>query len=223
MLHEGHKKRLRQKACVNIDTLQPHEIIELMLNFGIVRKNTNPIAHELINKFGSVANVLDADISALMQVEGVGETSACLLHLIPKLCNVYNKSRASDYSKISSLAEAKEFFRVLYSCTANEELYVLCLNKADKIIANLKIAEGSLDSILIDMRECVSKIASYNPVKVYLAHNHILTDAYPSDADLRFTKIFRKNLEALRIKFLDHIIISQNNIFSFDNAHLLDD
>lgn len=221
MLHEGHKKRLREKALLNIDSLQPHEIIELLLNFGIVRKNTNPIAHELINKFGSVSNVLDADVSALMQIDGVGEASATLLHIIPKLCNVYNKSRVANYSKITNITEAQDYFRILFNSISCEEAYILCLNKIDKVIATIKIGSGDVTKVNIPIEEALTKITQYAPAKVYLAHNHITGGPYPSEADVRFTKNLKNSLDVFHINLIDHIIVCGDECFSFKKSELL--
>ena len=119
MIHDGHKQRLRERALKDFDTLAQHEILELLLNFGIVRKNTNPLAHNLLLKYGSLSNVMNADLSSLLKVDGLGEVGATLLTLIPKLCNAYSKSRCAAYSKITNTAEAGEYCRNLLNFLNN--------------------------------------------------------------------------------------------------------
>ena len=109
-LHSGHKQRLRQKALKNFDVLAEHEIIELVLNFGIVRQNTNPIAHDLIKKFGSASNVFNAGYDELIKVKGLGEVSACLLSLIPKLSIVAQKNNNLKKQKLKNLEHALFIF-----------------------------------------------------------------------------------------------------------------
>ncbi len=221
MLHDGHKDRLRQKALTNLDTLQPHEVIELLLNFAIVRKNTNPIAHELINKFGSISNIMDADLSQLVQVEGLGEVSATLLVLIPKFCNIYNKSKCAKYSKITCSAEASDYFRTLMGCLNHEECYALCLDKYDRIKSCIKIASGNFDSINIDIKTATEKIVKAFPDKIYFSHNHMIDSAYPSDADVFFTNNLAKELKLHNIELIDHIVISPKEEFSLLRANCL--
>lgn len=221
MLHEGHKERLRQKALTNIDALQPHEVIELLLNFSIVRRNTNPIAHDLVNKFGSISNIMDADLSQLLQVEGLGEVSATLLVLIPKLCDIYSKSKCAKYSKITCSAEASDYFRTIMRCLNHEECYALCLDKYDKIKACLKIASGDADSININVKTAVAKIIKIAPDKIYFSHNHLIDSAYPSDADVCFTNNLVKELNLHNIELIDHIIISPKEEFSLLRANCI--
>lgn len=221
MVHSGHKDRLRQKALTNFEGLQSHEIIELLLNFSIVRKNTNALAHELMNKFGSVTNIMDASLSQLLQVEGLGEVSATLLLLVPKLCQVYNRGKCASYSKITCSAEASDYFRTLMTCLNHEECYALCLDRYDKIKCCLKIASGDEDSINVDVKTASSKICQAFPDKVYFSHNHLVDSAYPSNADVLFTNALAKELKLHNIKLMDHIVISPKEEFSLLRANCL--
>ncbi|MGN1227446.1 MAG: JAB domain-containing protein [Christensenellales bacterium] len=220
-MHTGHKSRLRAKALKDIESLQEHEIIELLLNYSIVRKNTNPIAHDLIKTFKSISNVMDADLSSLLKIEGLGEVSASLLVLIPKICHIYNKSKCAEYSKVSNIAESEEYFRTLLGCLDHEEAYALCLNKYDKIVSLIKLGSGNIDSVQLTTKDALLSILSAKPHQVILSHNHLNNSAYPSDADTIFTGKLAKELADNGIILTDHIIVSGNETFSYKRTKML--
>lgn len=219
--HSGHKARLRKKALTNFELLEEHEVLELLLNYGIVRSNTNLIAHNLLNKFGTISNIMEAEIDALLEVEGLGEVGASLLHFLPQIANSYFKSKNLKITKINNTQEATDYFNNILRGLNREELHALCLDKQNKIIASVKLASGDLDTINIEITDIITKIAKYKPYQIYIAHNHVIDNAYPSIADEHFTKALNATLKTVKILLLDHIIISLNNTFSLKSHHLL--
>ena len=187
-LHSGHKQRLRQKALKNFDVLAEHEIIELVLNFGIVRQNTNPIAHDLIKKFGSASNVFNAGYDELIKVKGLGEVSACLLSLIPKLSIVAQKNNNLKKQKLKNLEHALFIFQMYFKNCDHEVFYMMCVDKNSQIISLDKIGEGNEYQINLSVKDVVKKALMHNPATVLFAHNHTNNVATPSSADLNFTQ-----------------------------------
>lgn len=220
-IHAGHKQRLREKAQNNIEMLSDHEVLELILNYTVVRSNMNPVAHRLIQMFGSLSNVLDADAKSLMQVDGVGKVSAEFLTLIPKILKCYKASKISNVDKISTIEDSINYFATILDDLPNEELYALCLDKNDKIITLLKLASGSLDTIVIEPKEIIRQLVKYSPHSVVLAHNHVMDKAYPSNNDIHFTKVLLDACNMVGINLVDHIIIAQRDSFSFRKYNIL--
>ena len=220
-LHSGHKQRLRDKAKEDIDTLSEHEVLELILNYTVVRSNMNPVAHKLIKRFGSLSNVLDADEKSLLKVDGLGPVSASFLTLIPKIVKRYKQSKATKNNKIDTIRDAMDYFLDLLDTLNKEELYVLCLDKNDRIITLLNVAHGNLDTINIDIKDIIRQILVYLPARVIFAHNHIQGVAYPSQGDIDATKELVRAIESLGIEFSDHIIIAHNDVFSFRLSKML--
>ena len=98
-MHKNHRERLRKKFLVNPDLLEDHEILELLLTFCIPRKNTNGIAHELLNKFRSISNILNANENELKNVNGIGENSALFLNLLKTIFRLYIESECKGDKK----------------------------------------------------------------------------------------------------------------------------
>ncbi len=210
-IHAGHKERLRAKALKNIHSLADHEVLELLLNFGIVRQNTNEIAHNLIKKYGTLSNVLDCDYETLCHEKGLGYVSACLLTLIPKIISRYTQSRIVKFNKIENIEQASIVFQMLLRPLDHEELYAICIDKFDNIIAIEKIAEGLKDEITVTTKTTIKGILKHNPNKVIIGHNHLTNSCKPSSADLIFTKELKQVLDILQIQLVEHLIICQND------------
>ena len=214
-LHSGHKQRLRQKALKNFDVLAEHEIIELVLNFGIVRQNTNPIAHDLIKKFGSASNVFNAGYDELIKVKGLGEVSACLLSLIPKLSIVAQKNNNLKKQKLKNLEHALFIFQMYFKNCDHEVFYMMCVDKNSQIISLDKIGEGNEYQINLSVKDVVKKALMHNPATVLFAHNHTNNVATPSSADLNFTQNLINAFKPLEINVFEHIIVCPNGSYSY--------
>ncbi len=214
-LHSGHKQRLRQKALKNFDVLAEHEIIELVLNFGIVRQNTNPIAHDLIKKFGSASNVFNAGYDELIKVKGLGEVSACLLSLIPKLSIVAQKNNNLKKQKLKNLEHALFIFQMYFKNCDHEVFFMMCVDKNSQIISLDKIGEGNEYQINLSVKDVVKKALMHNPATVLFAHNHTNNVATPSSADLNFTQNLINAFKPLEINVFEHIIVCPNGSYSY--------
>ena len=86
-IHDGHREKMRQRFMTGgLDAFADHEILELLLYYAIPRRDTNPIAHALMERYGSLPAVLAAPMEDLKRTEGIGESAAVLLHLVPQVC-----------------------------------------------------------------------------------------------------------------------------------------
>ena len=137
-LHEGHRKRLRQKFMSGKELFKEHELLELLLSYSIPRKNTNELAHLLLDTFGSLQNVLNADSELLSSVDGIGENSACFLSLVGYVSSLCNNKKIAK-KELSSISLAKEHLIELFKDLDHEVFYVVHLNKNDKVIGLSKI------------------------------------------------------------------------------------
>lgn len=215
------KINLRKTALTNINELTQSEILELILSYSNVQRDTKLIANDLLNKFGSISNIMNADVNALMEIKGLGEVSATFLVLLPSIYNEYNKSSCSSINKINNNKEAAFYFKTLLKALNHEEVFALCLDKNYKVIKLLKLGSGDVDSVKITPLEATFEITKTNPTYVYLSHNHIVASSYPSDADIVFTNALKNQLINFNIILLDHIIISPLDEFSFASYKIL--
>lgn len=213
-VHAGHKSRLRKKALAHIEMLAEHEVLEILLNFGVVRKNTNPLAHNLINKYGSLVEVMETSYYDLLKEPGVGEISASLLTLIPKMIHYYNQRKLDLVKSIKTIGEAIEVFKALFSIYDHEVLFVACLGEEGRLLALEKLGEGSRNQIDVNLPKILKFILKHNPQKVILAHNHLSNSALPSISDMKFTIGLQEMLTKLSIELKEHFVLCQTDEYS---------
>lgn len=212
---KGH--RLRQKNLFmkeGILSWPEHHILELVLIFAVSRKDTKQLAWDLLEHFGSLKNVLDADPKALEGMKGLGEHSVCLLKLIPALCSVYlGQTSKSSYTIRTSLG-AFEIFRGLFLQEQNEKVMILCLDGDFKLIDTRVVGEGGLMSAVFDIRRIVTEVVVLKAVHIYVAHNHVISDTKPSKDDWDATETLLSVLNPMNIYLMDHLVISGNEMTS---------
>ncbi len=217
-IHDGHRERMRERfKQTGFDGMQEHEMLEMLLYYSIPRMNTNEFAHELIDHFGSLANVFEADCEELMKVKGVGENSAFLIKMMLPLFNAYSKSPDKKKSTVrfKSSSECGEYLCNYYSCITTEIVVVLCVDPNGKLLAMEKIGEGDAASCYVNLRKIV-EIVLKNPqtAGVIIAHNHPKGMALPSREDINATTEIIKMLNNVNIKLIDHIIVAPDDYTS---------
>ncbi len=219
-VHDGHRIRLKQRFLDNgLENFPEHVIIELLLFYGISRKNTNEIAHELINKFKSVSGVFDADINELMEIKGITEHTAILLKLIPQLLNVYVVEKQID-QKLNNVKSVCEYFKTCYVGVKLEQLKVCCLDDNLRVVDCLTVQEGNVNTVSVDVRKIIETIFKTNCSMVILSHNHPNGTAIPSNADIVTTQKIFDALKVVGISMLDHIIVAPDGVISMkDNGY----
>lgn len=221
-IHDGHRERLRERFVEN--GLQGfHEInaLELLLFYSLSRKDTNPLAHELINRFGSLQGVFTASLEELKEVPGISDSSAVLLKLVPDICKLAKISENAKGRGItdSSLASGYLIPRFLYE--ENEKVLMLSLDSAKKVKICTEISSGVVNSVDLNIRLIVETALKNKASSVILAHNHPDGDVRPSREDRDTTNRVRDALRLVDIPLVDHIIVSGNDYFSFCDAGYL--
>ena len=211
-MHDGHRERMRKKLReVGADALEPHELLEMFLYTSLPRKNTNHIAHELIQKFGSLAGVFDADIHELMEVEGVGDISAQQIKLLPAMFRAYGFSDLDGRQKFDTLRAAGEYGIALFRGKTVECAYAMLLDNAMRMIDCVQIAEGSVNSATLDLRLLYKEILNKNVSAVILYHNHYGGLCVPSGEDISLTHQLEQNLYQINTVLIEHIVVAGNN------------
>ncbi len=220
-MHEGHRKRMREKFLKEgLEGLQDHEKMEMILYTCISRKNTNEIGHALINTFGSFSAVFDAPLEELMKVKGIGESSAIFIKMIPQICRCYLDDK-TDVTK-SALTDEKigQIFLSKFIGLMNENVMLLLMDKKQKFLYCGKVSEGSVNASEIYIRKIVELAMRYNASKAVIAHNHPSGIALPSREDLLATQATYKSLKLVGVKLIDHIIVADNDYVSLAQSNL---
>ncbi|MBQ4100857.1 MAG: RadC family protein [Oscillospiraceae bacterium] len=213
--HDGHRKRLKQRFInEGIEQFQQHEVLELLLFFVIPRKDTNLIAHKLIDKFGDLAGVFDASYEELIKVEGVGQATAVFIKAIPAFSMAYLDTKHKEGIILNTIEKTGKYLLPKFIGKTNEVVYLICLDSKGKVLKSKTIIEGSVNASQVSIRIIAEEALSCGAVSVVLAHNHPSGLAIPSETDIKTTGEISKALKMLGIKLLDHIIVADNDYIS---------
>lgn len=223
--HTGHRSRIRERVRKEgLDNFQNYQVLEYALSFVIPYKDTNPLAHRLINKFGSFAGVLEADEEDLMAVSGMGEVSAHFLSNLLKIFHYYEKDKVKKAITIINPNQSYDFVRPFFRGKLVEEMYLVCLTPKNKIISIEKIAEGTAGDASVSIRIITDKMSKAKVSNVIVAHNHPKGINEPSIEDNKFTKAVVTTLAINGCHLLDHIIVGENDgdFYSYRQNGLID-
>lgn len=222
-LHDGHRERLRKRFQEEgLDGFEDHQILELLLFHVIPRGDTNTTAHRLMNRFGSLSAVLEADPKDVATVEGIGEKGAAFLAMIPHVTRRYFYDRVlRDRPKLNSSEAVADYLIPLMAGRPEEVFYVLCLDTQCRVVYPALISEGTVKEAAVYPRHVVKEAIRHRAASVILAHNHPAGTAKPSQQDHNLTRLLIQALGPLDIKVLDHIIVAGDQAFSFAREGIL--
>ncbi len=222
-LHTGHRERLRRRFLEEgIDSFEDHQVLELLLFQVLLRGDTNLVAHRLIQRFGSLSAVLEADPQDVASVEGMGAKAAAFLSMIPQVTRRYYHDRVlRDRPKLNSSAAVAEYLIPLMAGRPEEVFYVLCLDTQCRVVYPALISEGTVKEAAVYPRHVVEVAIRHRAASVILAHNHPAGTSTPSPQDHHLTRLLVQALGPLDIKVLDHIIVASNNAYSFASEGVL--
>ena len=220
---QGHRERIKEKFLKNgIDGFAEYEILELLLTYCIPRKDTKPIAKELLNKFKSLDNIFKADFDKLSAIDGLGKNSIVFLKLIGDLPSIIYKDELKNKKlvdketlKISNKDVLLKYLRNKIGYEEIEKFYVLYLSSSNEVIEFEENSIGTLDRSSVYPREIYKKIINLNAKSVILAHNHPSDNITPSKCDIELTNEIAKGLKNFGALLIEHIIITKNSYFSF--------
>ncbi len=208
-LHEGHRARMRERFRQNgFDGFDEHQIIEMLLFYTCPRKDTNELAHILVNKFGGIAGIMDADFDELTSVSGISENTATLFKIIPKFLSIYYNSRSNGlvYDNTEKL---KQLFKPYFVGLTHEEFRLACFDNNLRIISNVSVSAGGPSSAPIELRKIVEEIVRVNSSHAVIAHNHPKGVPSPSQDDVAATRLINGTLKSFGVELLDHIIVGE--------------
>lgn len=219
---EGHRQRLRSRFCTSgLGAFEDYEVLELLLTYAVPRKDVKPVAHALLERFGSLSNVLDAPSVELMKVEGVGEAGATLLHLMPSLTRRYLRNRWGHRPQLNTREELARFAVDELATATNEVFLLVLLTHENHVLRSLPLQEGSIASAPVYPRVVVEAALRHHAAKVVLAHNHPGGVAEPSQEDIAITGTLVSVFDALGIPVVDHFVVAGPRTFSMSEAGLL--
>ncbi len=218
----AHRKRLRERfRRTNGSGLEEYELLELLLTYAIPRKDVKPLAKELLNRFGSITGVLDAQPRELEEQVGIGSSSSTLICLVRELCSSYFLSKVKHRDVLSSPQLVVNFARLKLSGLYHEAFMVIYLNAKNEVIDYEVLSEGTVDHVVVYPRRIAESALLNHAASLILVHNHPSGHTEPSEEDKELTRYVRDALKTLEIRVLDHIIVGKNGYFSFMENDLL--
>ena len=221
-IHEGHRKRLLDTMInAGMENVSEVQAMEFVLGYVFPRGDVNPLAHRLLQEFGSVANVLDSDINSLKAIKGMGESSAKRLYMIGQLFHYYTFVKMGEKCQFKNYDNICDYFEELLRFRTIENFMIIGLDAMYKVIGRRVLARGSVKNVGIPGIAVSNFVASSKPVHVIFAHNHPTGSAKASDDDIESNKNLLSLLEILGVNFIDHIIVGEDGIFSMKNNAFL--
>lgn len=210
-VHDGHRDRMKARFLAEgLDSFSEHNVLELLLFYSIPRKDTNEIAHALINRFGSLNGVLEASVEELTTVPGVGEHSAILIHCILPIAYRYIRAHADASVEICDTVEKLvRYAKMQYTGIRRETTKLLLLDNALRILDCVDLTEGSADRTDLDARRIVEVAIRRGAPMVVLMHNHPGGRRLPSGEDYEATLRLCNICEAVGIRLLEHLLIAE--------------
>ena len=218
----NHRQRMKEQFMRGgVDAFNDHQLMELLLFFGIPQGDTNPVAHALIDRFGSVNGVLEASLPQLMEVKGIGEHSAVLLSLCGQLVRRCGQEARPIGVQLQTPEEFGQFFLPRFFGEQNELVMLVSLNHRHEVLNCSVITRGSVNATEINLRLILQQALFDNATSAVIAHNHPSGHALPSRADIDNTVVLADFLATAGITLLDHIIIADNDFVSMKETPTL--
>ena len=215
-IHDGHRERVKKEFLQNgfdVNT-PPHKIMEMLLFYSIPRKDTNELAHILLNRFGTISGILDAPTEELVKIPGISTNTAALIKLIIPIARIYlteTNSKSRRYLRADAVCD---YLMNMYFGYQKEVFSVTSFSGNGRMLGFDILASGNVNEVNVSTRKVLETVINRNAVCAIIAHNHPNGTAVPSEADIAVTKDIKNALEHINVKLLDHIVISGDDYVS---------
>ena len=221
-MHEGHRQRMYERLTSK-GKMADHELLEVMLYSCLPRVDTNEIAHKLLDAFGSLAAVFQADVQKLKAVEGIGEKTANQIYLFGRMMDRIASYKEEDVPYAYSYATFSHFLKVRFQRVQQEYVELYSVRKNGALNFCQRFTSNDHESVSIAPDEIAGFISNFKPRQVILVHNHPYGSCSPSEADNAFTRWIFLYFSTSGIELLDHCIVSPTGLFSYDRHGLLNE
>ena len=221
---EGHRARLRNRfEQSGFSGFNDYEIVELLLTLCIPRRDVKKPAKALIQQFGNLYNILNANPNELRQIEGIGEVAPVALSIIRETASLYLQQSAEGKPVLNNSEKLEAFWQARLAHLTNEVFEVAYLDNCYCLLKNgvERLQTGTINHTIVYPRQVMASALNHSAASIVLAHNHPCGKAQPSQHDLDLTKALINAASTLHIEVVDHIIIAGKEIFSFRRNGLI--
>ncbi len=214
-IHDGHRQRMLSKFSeTGFTGLAEHEKLEIILFFSVPYRNTNDIAHELLNKYHTVANVMDAPEKELLKFKWIGKRTVQHFRLIKEAYSLYMLEKKNESSFLTTLDEFGSYFLIYFAAATEEKMIMMSLDSRGKRLGVDVIADGNVSAVVANSKNLILSAISRNATEVVLCHNHPGGLPEPSEADIKATKEIKEMLKNVGVHLKDHYIVTKNEYLS---------
>ena len=214
-LHGGHRERMRERVLRSgAESLADHELLEMLLFYSIPRADTNDTAHRLIERFGSLVGVIEANAEHLCRVEGVGDRSALLFSLLSEATRRYAAQKMEVQEPQGAFDTPEKIATFLFPRFLGlgvERVYLLMFDNGMRLLDCMHVCDGSVSGVTVSVRRMVERAVAKNAAAVILAHYHPGGRAVPSGEDVRLTRQVDQAFRLLEIPLLEHYVFSDHS------------
>ena len=213
-MHTGHRQRVKNRyETEGFDSFLDHEVLESALFLANKRGNTNETAHLLLEEFGSIKGVLEAEFDMLRRVKGVGACTAYSLKVMLETFKRYERCTRENVTRYTRISQIGLYFYNKYIGVTRERLYVMLFNNRMNLLDCVLVSEGGVTSTGIPLNKINDLIVQKKAAAVVLAHNHPDGLAVPSPNDMEVTDTVRQLLESINVTLVEHLIIADNRFY----------
>ncbi len=220
-LHHGHRARLRERMEHDANSLADYEVLELLLGYALVRKDTKPLAKKLLQRFGTMRGVLDAFPEELLEIPEFGPGVLHLWKLLREFMARYEESQARQRTSVCSAGDVAQMARVRLAGCPHEEIWAAFLSVSNQLLAWKRVGTGTVNASTLYVRDVLEMALKYKASGLILVHNHPGGSPCFSGADLELTRQLEHSAAALGMRVLDHIVIAADKSFSYKHDTLL--
>lgn len=219
---EGRRERLRSRVRrEGLDSLEYHEVLELMLYPLIPRKDTNGIAHSLINEFGSLDKVLQADPHETIKVKNMTKIASDMLSYFYKIHTIAKRSAFGASIELSNIEHCRRYVSTFLADRKREELYAFTLDFKFRLLSPNCVATGGLNSVYYNKKKVIEIALKDSARYMIIAHNHLCEHIEPSDTDIVSTYELFTALKSVECELVDHLILGGGEVLSFNERGLM--
>ena len=221
-VHDGHRERLRARFAEHgLESFNELNALELLLCYAIPRRDTNEIAHRLLDAFGSLSGVFQASMQELTSVPGIGENAATLILMVPQIVKKAHVSKAKETKIIRNSTDAGNYLLPYFLDEPDEIVMMLCLDNKRAVICCREMGRGVVNCVDANIRRMVETALKVKTTTVIIAHNHPNGVALPSREDDNFTRTLYRSLGLLGITLEDHIIVANDEFVSLADSGVM--
>ena len=221
-VHDGHRERLRARFAEHgLESFNELNALELLLCYAIPRRDTNELAHRLLDTFGSLSGVFQASMQELTSIPGIGENAAALILMVPQIVKKAHVSKAKETKIIRNSTDAGNYLLPYFLDEPDEIVMMLCLDNKRAVICCREMGRGVVNCVDANIRRMVETALKVKTTTVIIAHNHPNGVALPSREDDNFTRTLYRSLGLLGITLEDHIIVANDEFVSLADSGVM--